>query len=114
MIKNQIELLVALQDLDIMLQELDEVQKLGFELHAEGKEKLNGARNELIGKIKKPLVGMYERLRARYKRAIVPVLEDTCSGCFMRLPTYLITLSQRDKEVISCEGCGRILYWISE
>ncbi|MFQ5630401.1 MAG: zinc ribbon domain-containing protein [bacterium] len=112
MIKNQIEWLVSLQDLDIMLQELDEVQKLGFEMHKEGKAKLEGARKELIEKINKPLVGMYERLRARYKRAIVPVIDDTCSGCFMKLPTYLITLAQRDKEVISCEGCGRILYWL--
>jgi predicted nucleic acid-binding Zn-ribbon protein len=112
MIKNQIEWLVALQDLDIMLQELDEVQKLGFEMHEEGKGKLEGGRAELLGKINKPLTGMYERLRARYKRAIVPVIDDTCTGCFMKLPTYLITLAQRDKEVISCEGCGRILYWL--
>ncbi|MCA9743989.1 MAG: hypothetical protein H6695_11895 [Deferribacteres bacterium] len=112
MIKNQIELLVALQDLDIMLQELDEVMKLGFDMQQEGKEKLEGGRNELIEKINKPLVGLYERLRARYKRAIVPVIDDTCSGCFMKLPTYLITLAQRDQEVITCEGCGRILYWI--
>lgn len=112
MTRNQIEFLVGLQDLDLMIQELDEVQKLGFSFENEGPTKLENAREELLLKINKPLVGMYERLRARYKRAIVPVVDDTCSGCFMKLPTYLITLAQRDEEVISCEGCGRILYWL--
>lgn len=112
MIKNQIELLVALQDIDLMIQELDEVKKLGFEVNNQGADKLQRARAELLEKISKPLVGRYERLRARYKRVIVPVKEDTCFGCFMKLPTYLITHAQRDKEVITCEGCGRILYWL--
>ncbi|RME00006.1 MAG: hypothetical protein D6814_04470 [Calditrichaeota bacterium] len=110
--KNQLELLVALQDLDLMRKELDDVQKLGFEVRSEGPETLEKAREELIQKIEKPLLGKYERLRARYKRAIVPVKDDTCLGCFMKLPTYLITLKNKHNQIITCEGCGRILYWL--
>jgi len=111
--KNQIELLVSLQDLDLMLQEIEDVKKLGFAVRTEGTDKLEDARHDLVKKINKPLFGRYERLRNRYRRAIVPVKEDTCFGCFMKLPTYLITLAQRDQEVINCEGCGRILYWLN-
>lgn len=110
--RSQLDLLVALQDLDLMLQELDEVQKLGFEVRSEGAESLGQARKELTQKINRPLLGMYERLRARYKRAIVPVREDTCLGCFMKLPTYLITHRDKHNQIITCEGCGRILYWL--
>ena len=110
--KNQLELLVKLQDLDLMLEELDDVKKLGFDVKNEGADTLQKAREELIQRINKPLLGQYERLRARYKRAIVPVKEDTCLGCFMRLPTYLITLKDKYNQIIICESCGRILYWL--
>jgi len=110
MIKKQLEFLVALQDLDLMLKEITEVKELGFEVA--GRDKLEEARNELVSKIDKPLMSSYERVRARYKRAIVPVKGDTCLGCFMRLPTALASKGRDDSTVITCEGCGRILYWL--
>ncbi|MCB9501767.1 MAG: hypothetical protein H6696_07490 [Deferribacteres bacterium] len=110
--RNQLEKLVALQDLDLMIQELKEVQELGFEVKTESSETLKNARDEMTAKIPRPLLGNYERLRKRYKRAIVPIKDDKCLGCFMKLPTYLLTHMQRDEQVITCEGCGRILYWL--
>ena len=112
-IKTQIEFLVALQDLDLMIKEIEEVKQLGFEVQGEGVSALARAREELVMKIKKPLLTTYERLRNRYKRAIVPVKDDNCLGCFMRLPTSITTHGRTDKEVIICENCGRILYWLS-
>lgn len=109
MLNKQLELLVALQDLDIMIKDIEDVKQIGFEV--EGKEKLQEARNELISKITKPLLSNYEKLKARYKRAIVPVKDDVCLGCFMRIPTSLFTRGRSDQQVILCEGCGRILYW---
>jgi predicted nucleic acid-binding Zn-ribbon protein len=107
---KQIDVLVQLQDLDLMMREINEVQQLGFEV--EGKTKLEEARAELAAKLSKPLLYSYERLRARYKRAIVPVKHDTCLGCFMRLPTAVTLRGRSEKEIITCEGCGRILYWL--
>ena len=112
-IKTQIEFLVALQDLDIMLKEIEEVKELGFEVKGEAATALTRAREELMTKIRKPLLASYERLRNRYKRAIVPVKDDTCLGCFMRLPTSITAHGRTDKEVLLCENCGRILYWLS-
>lgn len=109
MLNKQLELLVALQDLDIMIKDIEDVKQIGFEV--EGKEKLQEARNELVSKIKKPVLSNYEKLKARYKRAIVPVKDDVCLGCFMRIPTALFTRGRSDQEVLLCEGCGRILYW---
>lgn len=109
MLNKQLDLLVALQDLDIMIRDIEDVKSLGFEVA--GKEKLQEARDELVEKISKPLLSNYNLLRRRYKRSIVPVKEDICLGCFMRIPTSLFTRGRSDKEVITCEGCGRILYW---
>ncbi len=109
MLNKQLELLVALQDLDIMIKDVDDVKQIGFEVA--GKEKLEEARAELIQKINKPLLFHYEKIKKRYKRAIVPVKGDVCLGCFMRVPTQLLTRGRSDQEVITCEGCGRVLYW---
>ena len=106
---KHLELLVALQDLDVMITDIDEVKKIGFKVA--GKEKLEEARSELAGKLSKPLLYNYENLTKRYKRAIVPVKDDICLGCFMRIRTSLITRGRSDQEVIDCEGCGRVLYW---
>ena len=106
---KHLELLVTLQDLDVMITDIDQVRQIGFKVA--GKEKLEEARNELVRKLSKPLLYNYENLRKRYKRAIVPVKDDICLGCFMRIPTSLITRGRSDQEVINCEGCGRVLYW---
>jgi predicted nucleic acid-binding Zn-ribbon protein len=109
MLNKQLELLVALQDIDIMIHDIEDVKQIGFDV--QGIEKLEEARNELVTKISKPLLFNYEKLKNRYKRSIVPVKDDICLGCFMRIPTSLFTRGRSDQEVITCEGCGRILYW---
>lgn len=108
----ELELLVSLQDLDMMIEEISEVKRLGFS--AVGESELTKAREELASKISKPLLYSYEKLKKRYKRAIVPVKEDnTCLGCFIRLPTSISAIGRTDATVFYCEGCGRILYWLS-
>ncbi|OQX95658.1 hypothetical protein B6I21_04255 [candidate division KSB1 bacterium 4572_119] len=110
--KKQLDLLVALQDLDMMIEEISEMKRLGFS--ADREDELLKAREDLAAKIKKPLLYSYEKLKKRYKRAIVPVKEDnTCLGCFIRLPTSMSSIGRTDEEVIYCEGCGRILYWLT-
>lgn len=109
MLNKQLEFLVALQDLDMMIKEIDDVKSLGFDVT--GKEKLQEAREQLVQKLSKPVLRRYETLKKRYKRAIVPVKDDVCLGCFMRIPTSLFTRGRSDQEVNLCEGCGRVLYW---
>lgn len=110
MAKRELEQLVALQDLDMMISEYEEVKQLGFDVS--GKEKLEEARSELVEKISRPLVYSYEKLKKRYKRAIVPVQNHVCLGCFLRVPTSLSVRGREDNAVYTCEGCGRILYWL--
>ncbi|MBN2091396.1 hypothetical protein JW964_17420 [candidate division KSB1 bacterium] len=110
MLKNDLDQLVFLQDLDMMLSEREEVKKLGFDVT--GQKMLEDERTELANKISRPLLYTYEKLRKRYKRAIVPVKNSTCLGCFMKVPTSLSVRGREDAGVFTCEGCGRILYWI--
>lgn len=112
--EEQVQLLVALQDLDLMIKEAkdkntsSELQHMGFKL--EGLTKLQEARSKLAKRIKPQLLNRYERVARSYERAIVPVTGNLCLGCFVTLPTSYH--SPQDKNtILTCENCGRILYF---
>ncbi len=111
--KAEYRLLIALQDLDIMIKEVKdkstskELKNLGFQLN--GLEELQEARIKLAKKIPPNLFNRYEKLAAHYTLAILPVTGDRCLGCFVKLPTSFFS-SAYSHELITCENCGRLLY----
>lgn len=107
---TELERLVSLQDLDLMIEEAKEVEKLGFSIT--GCNELKIARDELAAKISKPLLFRYERLRGKLKRAVVPVKNDICLGCFLRQPTSISAHGREGADLLTCENCGRMLYWL--
>jgi hypothetical protein len=56
------------------------------------------------------IMGHYDRLRARDKKGVAVVRNQTCTGCHMRLPIGVITVLMRDEDIRLCETCGRYLY----
>jgi predicted nucleic acid-binding Zn-ribbon protein len=109
--------LIALQDVDEMIQEardpekLSAMKKLGFSV--KNIDALVSSRKKLADQLDKRTLTLYERMRARYGRAVVPVEGQICLGCFMNLPTRNIgAAAERKERVEICENCGRILYWL--
>ena len=108
----QLELLIMMQDLDLMILELSDGEtanhekKLGFNLAQH--DALRTAREDLAAKVDREVMARYEKVHERYKRAIVPVKNNTCLACFLKQPTqYSIELMN---EIRTCDHCGRILY----
>lgn len=55
---------------------------------------------------------IYTGIRGTKLRAIVAVENNICTGCNMRIPTYM-SKEIRDKlDFQRCDNCGRILYYI--
>jgi len=112
--EEQLKLLVALQDLDLMIKETQdtdtssEMKQMGFKL--EGVAELQAARAALAKRIKPQLLNRYERLSKSYGRAVVPVTSNLCLGCFVTLPTSYLSLNTKHA-LLQCENCGRILYF---
>ena len=71
-----------------------------------------GERENVLVRLDKPLVAVYERVR-RGKGAgtVVAVRSRACSGCFKQLPPQLVQEIRRGERVITCDSCGRILIW---
>lgn len=111
---EDIELLIKLHDLDLLLKELGSPEKrksfqsIGFKIKDPTKQ-LTKAREKLAQKISKQLLERYERIVKRYERALAPVINGICYGCFIRLPSEMST---RRSGIVTCPNCGRIIYWI--
>lgn len=111
---EDIELLIKLHDLDLLLKELGSPEKrksfqsIGFRIK-DPKKQLAKAREKLAKKLPKQLLDRYERIMKRYERALAPVINGICYGCFIRLPSELST---RRAGVQTCPNCGRIIYWL--
>ena len=108
------QVLVALQDLDQMIREAEDpanrrnLEEMGFPVT--GLEKLREARGKLEEKLPRAMLTRYEKLSDRMGRALVPVVDRVCTGCFSNVPSVFTSSVNRDK-VIQCETCGRILFW---
>jgi len=114
-VSDRVQRLAQLQDLELMLEAAegpDRQQKeedLGFSV--EGVAQLQKAHDRLLKQIPKQDYRTYQRVRRRYGRAVVPVHNRICLGCFQTLPTFLTRSVSEDGPLPSCENCGRILYW---
>jgi predicted nucleic acid-binding Zn-ribbon protein len=112
--EEQVKLLVALQDLDLMIKEANdaetstEMKQMGFKL--DGIAELSKARKNLSERVRPQLLNRYERLSKSYGRAVVPVTGNLCLGCFVTLPTSYPSLKSKDS-FLTCQNCGRILYF---
>ena len=110
--EDQAKLLVALQDLDQMIKEVEdkdtssELEKMGFSL--DGLEALKVARDKMAERVKPQLLIRYQRVSKSYGRTVVPVVNELCTGCFARVPT---SFRYEKNAIMTCENCGRILYF---
>lgn len=71
-------------------------------------------RIDIIPSIDEEILNRYERIRNKRGQGIVLVNNYICSGCNVRIPTYLVKTLRNNDEIIFCESCGRILYYIRQ
>ena len=67
-------------------------------------------RKEVVRAIPANAARDYDRLRSRHSNAIVPVVDNTCMGCFVQLPSAVSSRLGNGRDVVCCDHCGRILY----
>ncbi len=73
---------------------------------------LEAERTTIAEKIDEDLLDRYSRLFAsKGDAAVVPLEHEVCMGCHMKITTQTAVRVRGEKEVVSCEQCGRILYY---
>ncbi len=73
---------------------------------------LTNDRGQLASGIDEDVLERYDRLFASKGNAAVVALEhEVCTGCHMKITTQTAHRVRNGRELVSCEQCGRILYY---
>jgi len=73
------------------------------------------ARDDKHSQLPPNLRSVYDRVRLKHpENAIVSIQNDTCQGCFMKLPAQVTPEVRKCEKIIQCENCSRILYYIED
>lgn len=73
---------------------------------------LQGARKGRSKNVESSLLQQYVRLlKSRAGLAVASVRDGSCEGCHVALTPQLYNVVRRNEEILTCERCGRILYW---
>lgn len=74
--------------------------------------KLQTERAELARQIDPDLLSRYERLlKSKRDAVVVPIRNGNCGGCHLHVPPQVCLTARSGTELVSCDYCGRILYW---
>ena len=73
-------------------------------------------RDRLFANLPKPMSGLYARISARIRDgvAVAEARNRSCSACFMSIRPHVMSEIRRGSEVITCDNCGRILYYVQD
>ena len=87
-----------------------ELEKISSDTEIEEKI-LSEKSEEARLKVDPRLLTAYTRIRASYRNglAVVPILRDSCGGCFNVIPPQRQSEIRQHKKIIVCEHCGRIV-----
>ena len=90
----------------------------GFDEQAQVKQQeLEAARAErerLINDLPKPTSAMYKRIASRIRDgvAMAEARNGACTACYMALRPQIMADVRRGDEIITCDNCNRILYYV--
>lgn len=69
-------------------------------------------RQAVAVRVKPRVLGLYERIMSsRINQAVVALRNGSCGGCHAVIPLQQVADIRKDKEIHTCENCGRIMYY---
>lgn len=102
---------------DIKKTNEDQLQMLQAQVDSIGEKKeiKEAERDDVLTKIPRKVLSVYERIRrGRGGMAVVSVKKRACGACFKQLEPHLIQEIKKGDRLITCDSCGRILTWMGE
>jgi predicted nucleic acid-binding Zn-ribbon protein len=74
-------------------------------------EEVKTLKQEAESKVEETALRKYQRIIANKKEnALVPIRNGNCAGCHMKVTAQTLVAIKADKELISCDNCGRLVY----
>ncbi len=111
---KEIEILSQMEEMESLKKDFDSIE-LDFEKFENEYSKLKKEYEELIEKIsqiKEENLKNYNQIKKVKENAVVEIMDNKCSGCNVLLPTIILDRLKFQGEIVYCENCGRILYYL--
>ena len=106
------------QQRDDILEKLDEKKSQLNDLIAERKtaiKKIEKEKAKIEKKVDENILEKFNRIYVNQDRkAIVPITDKICTGCYVQLPMQVEIDVKKNKTLILCPSCSRILYYKEE
>jgi predicted nucleic acid-binding Zn-ribbon protein len=109
--ERQAEIASLNSDRDVRLKQFDEeTQVQTSELEANRAE-----RERVLSSLPKPMSALYNRISTRIRDgvAVAEARNGACAACFMALRPQVMAQVRRGEEIITCDNCNRILYYVT-
>jgi predicted nucleic acid-binding Zn-ribbon protein len=75
--------------------------------------RLSGQRARLAAETSPAVFAKYDQiLKSRRGLAVVQMVGETCTACHVRLRPQVAQVVRRNEDVVQCESCQRILYYL--
>jgi predicted nucleic acid-binding Zn-ribbon protein len=99
-------------DRDTRLSAFDEEARL----RTQQLETSRAERERVFANLSKPISSLYKRISARIRDgvAVAEARNGSCTACFMALRPQVMAEVRRGEEVITCDNCSRILYYVPD
>lgn len=105
-------------ELESSLSEIDErlaknEAEISSEVEAIEKERASvyAKKDKIVAEMNQKILSFYEKIRKwAGNTAVVPVKNQACYGCFMRINDKTFSSVIRAEDIITCPHCGRILF----
>ena len=113
---EQLVLMLEIQDLKSKAREIEGGELRNLERTHFGVEPdqavsaLRSKASDLMERLAPNVRGRFKQLVQRADRAVVPVIDGTCFGCYVSIPTATAGEQEPNAELQTCETCGRFLY----
>jgi len=106
---KHINQLLQIQDMLFVLHENDVLHKTkGIEESVSAK--LNNNIQEMKKSLPLNIISEVDRIADKYGIFVIPMMNDTCMGCFMKLPVGVASNVKNTSLCINCPSCHRYLY----
>jgi predicted nucleic acid-binding Zn-ribbon protein len=79
------------------------------ELQAGAKERIQG-REKITQELDPALIKRYQFIKNRLGMAVAAVKDSACQGCHMKISPQTIVELEKNREIITCPNCYRILH----
>ncbi len=75
---------------------------------------LHAERERLIAQLTPAMKSLYNRISSRIRDgvAVAEARKNSCTACFMSLRPEMMAKIRRGDEIITCDNCSRILYYV--